>query len=280
MKAQKIFLVLLLIISNSIFAEGIKFQNLTYAKALEKAKAENKLIFIDAYASWCGPCKMLEKNTFSNKEVAAFFNKNFICLRFDVEKGEGIEIAKKFNITAMPSLFFIDGNDRIVKKAVGYKEPEELLKAGEIALNPQNAPSEILKAKYNNGNQSISLVYEYLNVLIEEQEEYGLVLSNFLKKNEPHIFLENDTAFALFIFAHDSINKGKMNFFIENVNQFRERFGDEKINEFVIKIAQNEVDNKENTINWEEKKTQITQFCRKTLNDDVFNELEPILKNL
>jgi hypothetical protein len=197
-----------------------------------------------------------------------------------VEKGEGIELADKLNVTAMPSLFFIDSNDKIVKKSVGYKAPEELLQAGVIALNPQNAPSQILKAKYNTGNPSISLVFEYLNVLIEEQEEYEPILKNFIQKNNPTVFLENDTAFTIFKLAHDSINQGKMPFFIANANKFRAKYGDDAINEFVIKIAQNEVDNKENTINWEDKRTQITQFCRKALNDDVFNELEPILKNL
>src|SRR5437588_10800403 len=55
-------------------------------EALKQAAAQNKYIFVDAYASWCGPCKMLKLTTFKNNKAAEFFNKNFINVAIDMEK--------------------------------------------------------------------------------------------------------------------------------------------------------------------------------------------------
>src|SRR5690554_7357569 len=60
---------------------GIKFENLTFEEAIQKAKEENKLIFLDAYAVWCGPCKMMDRTTFKSEEVGKVFNKNFINIK-------------------------------------------------------------------------------------------------------------------------------------------------------------------------------------------------------
>ena len=67
--------------------ETIQFQELPFKEIIAKAKKEKKLVFIDAYASWCGPCKMMEKNIFPQKSVREYFNTNFINARFDMEKG-------------------------------------------------------------------------------------------------------------------------------------------------------------------------------------------------
>ena len=86
-------------ISTALFSQdGIKFGKQSFAQTLEQAKKENKLIFLDAFASWCGPCKLLDKNVFPKKEVGDYFNANFLNLHIDMEKGEGIEIAKKYSI--------------------------------------------------------------------------------------------------------------------------------------------------------------------------------------
>src|SRR6266404_8526226 len=67
--------------------QGIQFIEADWSKALQEAKKQKKLIFIDAYASWCGPCKLLKKNTFPNKEAGEFFNRNFINVAINMEKG-------------------------------------------------------------------------------------------------------------------------------------------------------------------------------------------------
>ncbi len=130
---------LLLLISTALFSQdGIKFGKQSFAQTLEQAKKENKLIFLDAFASWCGPCKLLDKNVFPKKEVGDYFNANFLNLHIDMEKGEGIEIAKKYSIYSYPTLLFIDGDGKVVYKAAGYMSPQELIGIAKEAVNPEN----------------------------------------------------------------------------------------------------------------------------------------------
>lgn len=110
--------------------DGIQFNESSWADVLKKAKAEKRLIFLDAYASWCGPCKMLQKNVFTQKEVGDYFNKRFINVKMDMEKGEGPMVAQRYPLEAYPTLLFIDGSGKVVKKVIGYQSPQDLLNIG------------------------------------------------------------------------------------------------------------------------------------------------------
>lgn len=110
--------------------EGIQFTETSWNNILKKAKAEKKVIFLDAYASWCGPCKMLQKNVFTRKEVGDYFNKSFINVKMDMEKGEGPMLSQRYPLEAYPTLLFIDGNGRVLKKVIGYQAPDQLLAIG------------------------------------------------------------------------------------------------------------------------------------------------------
>src|SRR5690606_25367863 len=98
---------------------SIEFETGTFSEILGKAKAENKLVFIDAYTTWCGPCKWMSKNIFTNDTVADYFNSNFINAKIDMEKGEGIYIAKKYDVRCYPNLLFVDGDGNIVHRTAG-----------------------------------------------------------------------------------------------------------------------------------------------------------------
>lgn len=111
-------------------AEGIQFHRGNWTEALEKAKKENKLIFLDIYATWCGPCKRLKAKTFSDKIAAKFFNEHFINVSLDGETGEGAILAGKYNLTGYPSLFIIDAGGKLVTQTMGYQSPEELIGFG------------------------------------------------------------------------------------------------------------------------------------------------------
>lgn len=106
---------------------GIQFTSARWAEVVKQAKAQNKVIFLDAYASWCGPCKMLQKQVFTQKTVGDYFNKRFINVKMDMEKGEGPSLSQVYPLEAYPTLLFIDGNGRVVKKAIGYMSADDLL---------------------------------------------------------------------------------------------------------------------------------------------------------
>lgn len=109
-------------------AVGIKFSDLTYEAALKLSQKTGKPVFIDCYTVWCGPCKHLSKNTFTNKEVGEFFNENFINLKVEMEKdADGPELARLFKVRAYPTLVFVNGKGELIKQSLGYVTPEQLL---------------------------------------------------------------------------------------------------------------------------------------------------------
>lgn len=106
---------------------GINFETLSFDEAIQKAKKENKLIFLDAYAVWCGPCKMMDRTTFKDKEVGEVFNENFINIKIDMEKGEGPAIAKKYQVRAYPTMMLINGDGKVEKRILGAVRNTQLL---------------------------------------------------------------------------------------------------------------------------------------------------------
>ncbi|GAB4042399.1 thioredoxin family protein [Spirosoma litoris] len=110
--------------------EGIQFTETSWREILKKAKAEKKVIFLDAYASWCGPCKKLQKDVFTKKAVGDFYNSKFINVKMDMEKGEGPALSQVYPLEAYPTLLFIDGNGKVLKKVLGLQTPEDLIAIG------------------------------------------------------------------------------------------------------------------------------------------------------
>ena len=107
--------------------KGIKFETGKFSEILAKAKAEDKLVFMDIYATWCPPCKQMAKNVFPLEKVGNYFNKGFVNAKFDAEKGEGVALAKKYKVTAYPTLLLINSSGELVGKLVGGQSPDALI---------------------------------------------------------------------------------------------------------------------------------------------------------
>jgi len=114
---------------------GIVFIENSWIDALHQAQLQNKYIFVDAYATWCGPCNLLKNITFKDKKVADFYNKNFINLAMDMERGDGPDLANQWGITAYPTLLVFDSNGKPVFGTMGFMRAGELLKFGKQALS-------------------------------------------------------------------------------------------------------------------------------------------------
>jgi len=140
---------------------GIDFNQLTWQQVQAKAKAKNKLIFVDFYATWCGPCKYLEKEVFTQAEVGQYFNANFINLRIDAEKEEQI-LVNFVDIEAYPTLIVFDKNGNIIKKVVGALDASELIEFGKGAVN---IPKVIASYEANPNDYLNTL--NYLEVIAE-----------------------------------------------------------------------------------------------------------------
>lgn len=145
-------------------AQGIEFRDHSYQEALEISKAENKPIFMDCYTTWCGPCKWMAANMFTRQDLGDYFNENFICVKFDMEKGEGLQIAEKFKIRAYPTLIFIDGKEQLLNKMVGAsREVEDYVNAGNIARDEQGN-MVYLKNNLDANFDNMEFMYNYMTV--------------------------------------------------------------------------------------------------------------------
>lgn len=119
-------------------AQEIIFSQESYKQVLAKAKASHRQVFVDAYATWCAPCKELRKTTFKDPKAAAYFNKHFVNFSIDVEKGEGINLAKTWQVEGLPTLLILDANGKVLTNHTGYIDGNGLMQfAQEAAENSQ-----------------------------------------------------------------------------------------------------------------------------------------------
>ncbi|MCB0635216.1 MAG: thioredoxin family protein [Lewinella sp.] len=174
-------LLLLLIISAPAGAQGISFFHGTWEEALERARVEDKLIFVDAFAEWCGPCKRMAATVFPDAEVGAFYNPNFISLKIDMEKPENMEFRSKYPVAAFPTLFFINPDGEIVQRVKGALDVPGFISAGRAALANAD-PVEDYAAAYEEGDRSPELVYKYVRSLIRSGESHLRVANDYLRE--------------------------------------------------------------------------------------------------
>ena len=120
--------------NNTSDTPHIVFIENSWPEALKQAKIQNKYIFVDAYATWCGPCKMLKENTFTNIKAAEFYNKSFVNVSIDMEKGDGPMLASQWGLRAYPTLIIFNPKGKAVLGTVGFINANDLLRFGKEAL--------------------------------------------------------------------------------------------------------------------------------------------------
>lgn len=153
-------------------AQGIKFEETNFNTILAKAKKENKLVFIDAYTTWCGPCKLMSKNVFPQKAVGDYYNANFINAKIDMEKGEGIDIAKKYNVKAFPTYLFVDGNGELVHRTLGYVEEKNFIQFAKDAGDPSKRLGA-LKKKFEDGEKDPAFLKNLASLTMYSDSDFA-----------------------------------------------------------------------------------------------------------
>lgn len=132
--------------------KGIQFFKGTFAQALAKAKSEGKPLFVDFYAVWCGPCKKMEKQIFTQPEVGEYFNKHFVAVQLDAEKPENVDAAKNYKVEAFPTLGIFDGEGKALSINVGYMNAQELMAMAKTAVGEVKGFEQLYKEYRQNPN--------------------------------------------------------------------------------------------------------------------------------
>ena len=176
---RMIVLLTALLMSLSVFSQGIEFQQKSFAEVLKVAQKEKKLVFIDIYTSWCGPCKHMSKEIFPQAAAGEFFNAHFLNMQLDAEKSEdGKMIAQKFGVSAYPTFLFVDGNGELVYRFLGGRTVEKLIEEGKKALDAFEVQPELKKyaKKYEKGKCDKDFLEQYFIL----KDKAGLDCSDIL----------------------------------------------------------------------------------------------------
>ena len=216
-------------------AEGIVFFKGTWQQALEQARKENKLIFMDCYTSWCGPCKMLAKEVFTDPEVAAFFNEKFVNVKVDMEKGEGMELKEQYKVSAYPTLNFIDGNGGLQHCVVGGMPADALIAQAKLALEGKGLIA--LQTLYVQGNRESQFIEDYLTALDmgNQAAEAEKVALDYLGKIV-RAQLKEKANWDMFNKYSNDVDSDIFRYVYDNRNEFAGLFGEKEVKAKIRKV--------------------------------------------
>ena len=233
---------LAIVLAGSAFAGGIKFFKGSFEEALEESKRSNKPIFADFYADWCGPCKWMQRDVFTDKEVGDYFNENFISLKIDAERDEQ-DLVEFIELEAYPTLVFFDSDGDILLKTVGALDTDELMaKAKQATKGPE------IRAGFKSDPDNYELLKDYLELVsAEDEDEAEKVALTYLRKLSKDE-LKSDKAWFLiseYVFDYET---DIVKFVLENDEFFEsEHYGysDYILKNVMLKVLRDAIDNED-----------------------------------
>nr|WP_068892533.1 DUF255 domain-containing protein [Pedobacter panaciterrae] len=179
-KIKEVVLLMLVVATHNALAQGVKFEQVLSWQAIkEKAKDENKYIFIDVYATWCGPCKQMDETVYNNEKVGSLLNGRFISVKVQEDQNIGDHdyvkswyadakaIYQEFRVEALPTFLFLSPEGKLVNRGIGFHDINAFIRMSELTLiNPIEEFNESLMA-YKQGRRD----YEKMSELIQKTLE-------------------------------------------------------------------------------------------------------------
>lgn len=236
-KSVKCFTLIFGFISITAIAQhkNIKFEHGTFKELKAKAIKEKKLIFVDAYTTWCGPCKYMAKNIFTNDTVADYYNANFINAKIDMEKGEGIELAKQYEVMCFPNLLFIDGNGNLQHRKAGSMVATDFIKLG---MEAQMADKNFAyyKTNFQTNKTNSEFLVKYIQVLdqtcLDTKEAVSIYFS--LQKEETLTSAQNWEMIKMY---SNNLESHEFIYLIGNKKKFDELYTAKQVNEKIDAVC-------------------------------------------
>lgn len=233
-------LILILSLGLNTFAQtkGIKFINDTLlSTVLKKSKTENKMIFIDCYTSWCAPCKNMDRQIYPDESVSVFYNKNFINVKFDMEKSEGIKIKKSYNVEAYPTFLYLNSKGELIFKAIGFADSPTFINIGQNAVKSNISK---LSKKLDNPSRTSADIYSFLMANHNYQKNDSLMKVYYtLIPPADRVSIESWTLFKRFV---TDLDCDFFDYFITNRKSYEDKFGANNVSDKIISLFTSYID--------------------------------------
>ena len=179
--------------------KSIKFIAEDFRAAMAQGAKKNKIVFIDAYTTWCGPCKLMDKSVFTDEKVLDFMNENFVNLKLDMERGDGQIVAQRYKVSAFPSFLFVNTEGELVHKGIGYQDADKFLSLASVALSA-NQGLLAWSRKFENGERSPDFLKNYALQLADVQDAKRADIAKLYVKSQPNWKNNNETLDFIFKF--------------------------------------------------------------------------------
>ena len=228
-----------------VIYRGIDFLDAEWGEVLALAELEGKTVFLDAYTNWCRPCQVMEKEVFTRPDVGTLYNDNFLNVRMNMERGIGVELAKKYQIIAYPTLLFINSDGKVAHRFAGYKDAGGFLQLGREALSEDKSIGTLAE-RFEEGERSEEFLKKYLSTSMEAGDNMqATILDAYLDTQDDW----NTSEIRELIFQlTNAATSPLFNYLIENKAAFVEQFGQSKVENQIQSIVQNFLRNSEDPI--------------------------------
>lgn len=127
MKTKLIIFTLLFALAGVTARSQVRFETKSTDAVREMAVKEGKLVFIDLYATWCPPCRMMERDVFSRRDVGEFMAERFVAAKYDVDQPVGKELMRKYGNGAIPLYLVFDTDGELLGRIEGASDAERLM---------------------------------------------------------------------------------------------------------------------------------------------------------
>lgn len=247
---KKIILSMVLLLGTSVYAQNrsIDFKTASLREAFKLAKEQHKMIFVDCYTVWCGPCKGMDKLVFTQDSVADFFNSHFINVKMDMEKAEGPAILKTYDVGAFPTYLLFDEDGKQIYKFVGGMSAAEFMAKIRVGINPNNEVAT-RDARYAAGDRDHAMLRDLIKQKFKQKAttlgaaiaaEYFTLMTPKERLRPENWFLFGESYDSMYMSDIGSIN---FNYLLAHYKEFVASNGkeivDDKINATFKRLTDN-----------------------------------------
>jgi thiol-disulfide isomerase/thioredoxin/cellobiose-specific phosphotransferase system component IIB len=221
---------------NYVQAQGMQFFEGNWAQLKAEAKKQHKAIFVDCYTSWCGPCKMMATKVFPEKSVGDFYNTSFVNYSLDMEKGEGPQLSKEFNVRFYPTLLYFNSEGELMHRTAGARPADMFVNEGRIALDPnQNLMGSI--KRFQAGEKDTAFLMQLLLMVRNVDDKVQEDAMSAFWKAVPESELMSSYNWLRCRELDNNINSPQYNYILNHKEAFIKKFGDEEVNKALFEKA-------------------------------------------